>query len=154
MMKQSKIILVSKKILLVMIGLSSMLFADFNRSSTGVITDCATGLEWQDDYSDNGGNIKEANWRDAIAYCNNLQLDGGGWRLPNINELRSIVDYTKYDPAINSSFQNSTSNRYWDSTTSIALTSYAWIVSFYDGSGGAYNKSYTLDVRCVRGGNN
>ena len=50
--------------------------------AAGVVTDNATGLQWQDDYSDNGGSIKSANWADAATYCNGLALDGatGGSR--------------------------------------------------------------------------
>jgi len=28
---------------------------------------------------------------DAVAYCSGLQLDGGGWSLPNVEQLRSLV---------------------------------------------------------------
>ena len=30
-------------------------------------------------------------WRDAAGYCEQLPLAGGGWRLPSISELRTLV---------------------------------------------------------------
>ncbi len=135
-----------KKILLVLIGVSVTLLADFSRSSEGVVTDSVTNLQWQDDY------IKLANWRDAIAYCNELSLDGGGWRVPNKNELLSIVDYTKYNPVIDSSFQNTTSGYYWSSTTHANYSSSAWVVGFRNGFSNYNNKAYNSYVRCARSG--
>jgi len=52
----------------------------------GVCTDPETGFEWQQEPT--GGTMI---WNDAITHCQNLDLDGGGWRLPNISELRSLV---------------------------------------------------------------
>jgi len=51
-------------------------------------TDPATGLMWTKE--DNSSNV---DWQHATDYCRNLQLDGrSGWRLPTIDELRSIYD--------------------------------------------------------------
>ncbi len=145
-----------KKILLITIGLSALLLADFTRSSSGIVTDNKTGLQWQDDYSDNGGNIKQATWRDAIDYCENLSLGGyTDWRLPNINELRSIVDRSYNEPAISPAFQYTTSLASfacWSSTTSQHYTNYAWLVSFLTGGSDYHGKSTVEYARCVRGG--
>ena len=141
-----------KKIFLIMIGFSIALFSDFSRSFNGIVTDNSTGLEWQDDYSDNGGDIKKANWIDSIDYCEKeLTLDGGGWRLPNINELTSIMDDTKYNPSINNIFENTKSYAYWSSTSYYHET--AWSVVFYSSTTSHVHKSRpTYYVRCVRGG--
>ena len=56
-------------------------------SKTGnIVTDSATGLEWQDDAVGT-----KTTWQDAIARCEALTLDAkSDWRLPNLNELTSI----------------------------------------------------------------
>jgi len=52
----------------------------------GVCTDAVTGLEWQQVSPEDG-----FKWDVAQTHCENLDLDGGGWRLPNISELRSLI---------------------------------------------------------------
>jgi hypothetical protein len=134
-----------------MIGLSSLSHAEFSRDH-GVVTDSNTKLEWQDDYSDNKGNIKYATWSDAIEYCEALSLNGKGWRLPNINELESLVDDSRYNPSIDAIFENTYSNRYWSSTSNVNNSDYAWFISFNDGNQNGSNKTYYYYVRCVRAG--
>ena len=146
-----------RTILLIMIGLSSLSMAQevprFTKAN-GVVTDSKTTLEWQDDYSDNGNNIKSGIWIDAIDYCESLSLNGhSDWRLPNKNELLSIVDYGTFNPAISSVFEMTTSYYCWSSTTtSASYTNYAWYVYFYGGGTNFDYKSHNGDVRCVRAG--
>ncbi len=57
----------------------------------GTITDLSTGLMWQ--MSDDG---VTRGWEEALSYSENLELaNHSDWRLPNVKELQSIVDYTK-----------------------------------------------------------
>ena len=142
-----------KQILLIMLGLSVFLNAEFTRieQPSGVVKDTSTQLQWQDDYSDNGNNIKTATWTAAIDYCEALGLAGGGWRLPNEKELLSLVDYTVYNPSISSLYTHTTiSDYYWSSTTDAKYTSSALIVYFYDGYRDHDSKSNINGVRCVR----
>lgn len=140
-----------KKIFLTMIVSSVLLLADYSRIND-IVIDSKTGLQWQDNYKDNG-NIKQLTWKDAIAYCEGLTLDGyDDWRLPNIYELRSIVEHSRYDPAIAQMFQHITSHYYWSSTTSVHITDSAWGVSFWDGKSHYYKKNLYSYVRCVRDG--
>ena len=142
-----------RRILLIMIGASLLLNAGFSRDSSGVVADSTTGLAWQDDYSDNGGDVKRTTWQDALVYCQELSLGGkSDWRLPNKNELFSIVDMSKYRPAISSVFTNVTSDNYWSSTSYASDSSYAWIVNFDNGDVVWNSKTYENSVRCVRGG--
>jgi hypothetical protein len=53
----------------------------------GVLRQAGSGL--QRAQRDNGGDI---GWAGARAYCKSLDTSGGGWRLPKVEELRSIVD--------------------------------------------------------------
>ena len=69
-----------------------------------------------------------------MTYCENLTLPAGGysdWRLPNRNELQSIVDYSRYNPAIDTTyFPGTVASYYWSSTTYAYSTSIAWNVYF------------------------
>jgi len=51
---------------------------------SGVLRQCVTSLEWTQ--SDNGSDV---NWQNAMRYC---EARGGGWRLPLVSELLSIID--------------------------------------------------------------
>jgi hypothetical protein len=63
-------------------------FAD---NGDGTITDAATGLTWMQ--NDNGAGVEFA---EALDYCESLTLAGyDDWRLSNIKELQSIVDYDR-----------------------------------------------------------
>ena len=132
--------------------------AGFVDNSNGTVTDTSTGLMWQQDTARDGqGNYDTMTWKEALNYCENLELPEGGytdWRLPTIKELASLVDASRYNPAINIGFfPNTISLGYWSSTTSAGSTDLAWLVGF--GSGGVtwYYKTYGSDyVRAVRGG--
>jgi hypothetical protein len=66
--------------------------ADFSDNGNGTLTDNVTGLAWQQEDDD-----VQRNWEDAITYCEGLSLAGySDWRLPNIKELKSIVDISVY----------------------------------------------------------
>ena len=135
-----------KKIVLSMVALSVLGFTDFSKSGD-VITDNVTELQWQDD--DASGN--SMNWREALEYCEELTLGGfGDWRLPNINELNSIVDETTGSPAIDPTFEYVSSNGYWTSTSYASFTHFAWSVGFGYGLLNHEDKSHDYYVRCVR----
>ncbi len=64
---------------------------NFVDNGDGTISDLSTGLMWQK--SDDGNT---SDWEEALDYSENLSLAGyDDWRLPNIKELQSIVDYSK-----------------------------------------------------------
>jgi hypothetical protein len=57
----------------------------------GTVTDAATGLTWQQ--ADDG---VPREWEESLVYCEALELGGyDDWRLPDVKELQSIVDYTR-----------------------------------------------------------
>ena len=122
-------------------------------SAGGVVTDQATALQWQDDYSDNGGGIKTANWNNAQEYCESLALNGGEWRLPSSRELVSITDKTHTYPSIDTTkFKASNVNSYfyWSSTTDIHRVESAWVVGFGISDSYFQATSNSYSVRCVR----
>jgi len=113
----------------------------------GVVTDNATGLEWQDDAV--GSSM---NWDAAQTHCAGLSIDGGGWRVPTVEELVSITDKSRVDPSIDPLFQNVTSRSYWSSTIGASDSTAAWTVNFNHGNDGWGSKTVITYVRCVRGG--
>jgi hypothetical protein len=118
-------------------------------NGNGTITDRTTRLMWQK--QDDGGT---ALWVDAIAACETLSLGGyADWRLPNVKELRSIVDTGTYAPAItNRYFPNTRTDSYWSSTTCASSTGGAWRINFWHGEVEISSKGNAHFVRCVRGG--
>lgn len=128
-----------------MIGFS-LLNAEFIKNGN-IVSDSVSGLQWQDD---SGGS--KMKWEDAVSQCESLTLgEYSNWRLPNVNELKSIVDRSKYAPAIVNGFEN-TGLDYWSSTTYEPRKGYAWIVDFWAGHVGNNNKGNDDYVRCVRDG--
>ena len=89
----------------------------------------------------------------AIVSCADLEYAGySDWRLPNIKELMSIVDYEKVGPTIDDTFfPNTQSNFYWSSTTYASYTDVAWLVDFTNGYVGLTSKANAGYVRPVRG---
>jgi hypothetical protein len=128
----------------------NLLYADYTRDdAAGIVTDNSSGLMWQDDT-----NATTANWQTAINRCEALTLGGyDDWRMPNHNELRSLVDFSRYDPAIDPAFKYVVSDSYWSSTSTYYWPDIANIIFFQDGSDGGNSKDYNYYyVRCVRGG--
>ena len=136
----------------------------FEDNGDGTVTDNLTGLIW----------LKNANcfgtkkWQDGATYpaleaANTLNSgecglsDGsaeGDWRLPNINELRSLFDpglSAPYLPA-GHPFTGVQSAIYWASTTYAGNATTAWSVYLTSGSVLAGSKAYTYYVWPVRGG--
>jgi hypothetical protein len=93
------------------------------------------------------------NWDQASAYCSNLSIDGGGWRLPTIQELQTLVDESKYDPAIDTNAFPEPGFSLWSSSISATIgPTYAWTISFHSGvvfDNGGFMENNN-DVRCVR----
>lgn len=112
------------------------------------VMDQGTGLEWQ-----KSGDTKLYTWKDALDYCENISLDSRtDWRLPNIRELKSLVDYSRYYPAVDPVVPCQ-SSIYWSSTTVANDTHLsAWSIFFANGDDLWKEKIESLQVRCVRGG--
>lgn len=112
----------------------------------GTVTDTCTGLMWQKMCAP-----ERLDWQQALHHCEQLTLGGHeDWRLPNVRELQSIVDYGRDHPCIDPVFAAAMS-WYWSSSTLAVTPSDAWTVCF--GYGGAvleFNKTGTFHVRAVR----
>ena len=80
---------------------------DFKDNGNGTVTDKATGLMWMtvDSGKLKAGKNKDGklNWQEALDWAQNLEYAGySDWRLPNVKELQSIVDYTRSPATTNS----------------------------------------------------
>ena len=118
----------------------------FTDNGNGTVSDTAAGLMWQQE------SVPNLNWKEALAYCEGLELAGfADWRLPDRNELLSLADYTRSNPAIQTAFFPDTSSLlYWTSTTQLPDPKYAFIVAFEYGSTYGALKSTRPYVRAVR----
>ncbi|RJP66703.1 MAG: DUF1566 domain-containing protein [Ignavibacteriales bacterium] len=75
---------------------------NFRNNGDGTITDVATGLMWMQ--NDNGTPIL---WENALSYAENFTYAGySDWRLPDVKELQSIIDYTRSPSTTNSAAIN------------------------------------------------
>ena len=125
--------------------LSTATFTVSTAGSDEIVTDAATGLIWQKTYA------TDKTWNEALEYCNNLVYAGfNDWRLPNTNELTSLLNYNTYNPASN--FPDMPSKEFWSSSTGNDYDAGgAWGIDFYSGNNAKHAKSaYYLHVRCVR----
>ena len=117
-------------------------------TSEGLTSWCdpKTGLEWSVD-----ANCfeKRMTWEDAIEACKSLD---NGWRLPTVRELASLIDYTRYDPALPEGhpFNNVRSFWYWTATTDVSYPGFAWYVSMFYGYVNCNRKTFKCYVWPVR----
>ena len=111
-----------------------------------VVYDRRTGLTWERHPLDEPFPTAE----DAMEYCAKLQVDGGGWRLPRVKELNTIIDESRAFPMIDEeAFPNTESDWYWTATPYKTFAGYYWAVTFADGAS-YINEADHAYVRCVR----
>ncbi len=114
------------------------------------VTDNLTGLMWV-----KSPDSTTRTWADALTYADGLSLCGySDWRLPNVNELESLVHAGQANTAtwLNSlGFTNVQSGGYWSSSTYADGTDGAWVVYMVGGGVGADSKASNGFVWPVRG---
>jgi len=82
----------------------------FTDNGNFTVTDNLTGLMWRKNPT------VAMTWEEALNHCNLLDVSGyDDWRLPNIREMQSLLDYGEYSPALPSGhpFLNVQSDIYW-----------------------------------------
>jgi hypothetical protein len=155
----------------------------YTDNGDGTITDNTTGLMWAKKSDDGSIHDKDntytwgmtsspytMNGTMVTTYLAALNSGGGfagytDWRIPNVNELQSLVNYQNFNPSVSSAFNTgcvasctvtscscTQSDFYWSSTTLTAIPLGAWIVFFNFGYVLYGSKSGSYYVRAVRGG--
>ncbi|MBF0179912.1 MAG: DUF1566 domain-containing protein [Magnetococcales bacterium] len=143
------------------IGVSWSQTTRFTNNGNGTITDTLTGLTWMR----NANCWGTRTWANALSRITGLNAGTqscsgyttgtyADWRLPNREELHSLVDFGRFNPAFPSGhpFTGLAAGRYWSSTTNANDTADAWSVDFYYGGHIAYGKTIAQNVWPVRGG--
>ena len=143
----------------------------FTTNADTSITDNLTGLVWapngnlmliRDPHWERQSPVSygEVTWQHALDYVAKLNAENylgyNDWRLPNINELESLVNKAQPDTAawLNSQgFDNVLSyDYYWSSTSFADDTSQAWVLDMNYGNLKYFNKTYNHNVWPVRAG--
>jgi hypothetical protein len=144
-------------------------------TGTDVVTDTLTGLMWTKSanfmpttyptFDVEGSNDGRVSWQNALVFiADQVNATSYGsyndWRLPNLNELRSLVncggsDYLHTWLAAQGFADVKSDAAYWSSTTFANLTSWAWNIDLNIGEFSQNNKTasyfYVWPVRTVAG---
>jgi hypothetical protein len=132
-----------------------------------VVSDNYTGLTWKrcgEGWSGSDcatGTALSVNWQDALkrvvtvnASASTLGAGFSDWRLPNRNELASLVERQCVNPAINAAvFPGTASQSFWTSSPYALNGSLAWYVGFDVGDVAPLPKTGLRNLRLVRAGN-
>jgi hypothetical protein len=150
----------------------------FTNNGNGTVTDHLTGLIWLTnancanatrDWPTALSDVVMLNTAGTMNGINCGDISNGGshqidWRLPNVKELQSLIDFAFDNPALSNAvgtakwttagdaFTGVQSDRYWSSTTYAFNTDFAWGVYLSLGGVGGVTKSYPNFVWPVRGG--
>jgi hypothetical protein len=130
----------------------------FTDNADGTVTDNLTGLIWLQDTAC----FVFHNWEDNLALVAGLSdgtcdlTDGsapGDWRMPNVNELRSLLDYGYFQQALPEPNPFTGVNVQFHTSTSRADSPFnAWFVNTSKGGSGAGSKLGASRLWPVRGG--
>ena len=123
------------------------------------VTDNLTGLMWA-----KNGNLpgSERTWTEALDYVMSINSNSGAglcghydWRLPNINEMESLVNAQEANSATwlnGQGFVDVKPYIYWSSTSYNRYTNEAWLVNMYYGNTDMIDKAIPAYVWMVRSG--
>lgn len=109
----------------------------------GWVLDRRTNLRWSQPADPPGEGFL---WGEALAAVREMKVPTGGgrrhWRLPNINELESLVDLEQHDPALPPGHPFAgVRDVYWSSTTSMYEPDWAWALYLDKGAVGVGRKA-------------
>lgn len=135
----------------------------FTNNGDQTINDNLTGLQWTRDTvapttgSCVGGNYRL--WEDALTYVSCLNstnyLGHNDWRLPNINELTSMVNPSQIHGSTwltGQGFINVLESYYWSNTSYTFDTKYAWVAMLNNATISSTEKTGSYSIWPVRAG--
>jgi hypothetical protein len=115
----------------------------FTDQGDGTILDETTHLAWQRDVDPS-----TFTWSDAKTHCASA---AGGFRLPTMKELQTLIDERTMDPAIDvAAFPGAPGESFWSSTPLADTPTESWFVNFYSGVAYTSLADHTYRARCVR----
>lgn len=157
----------------------------FRDNGDGTISDLSTGLMWEKKCGECRGphrsrallSLEAKRGATSVPeWLDELNREGGAgfagyddWRLPDVEELQSIVDYERFNPSVPSAFDApqcgiscldvrdsacscTALNAYWTSTTVAANPERAFVIGFNLGLVGDLEKREEAMARAVRDG--
>ena len=141
----------------------------FTDNGDGTVTDEVTGLMWLKDgncfgigqWFNGAANypaletVRDFNSNPGNYSCTDYTASYNDWRLPNVNELESLVNAEESSTTIwlnAQEFTNVQSGNYWSSTTRASATDNVWGVDMGSGSVVAVNKANSIYLWPVRAG--
>ncbi len=137
--------------LLFLVALFLIVFnLDSSNCGDGTVILESSDVCWQVGTKPNGASSLD----DAISYCDNLELAGKkDWRLPEVEELSTLVDEKNIGLVINESiFVGTLPTSYWTASLHPNKDDMYWYISFANGHQGyAFGFQKDYGVRCVRG---
>ncbi|HSA33054.1 MAG TPA: DUF1566 domain-containing protein [bacterium] len=118
------------------------LFSELIIQGEEIVIDDLTGMMWTKKYWD-------STWEEALRYCELINYATfRDWRLPNINELKTLIERETAAPA--SLFPGMPRNSFWSSTTYPAAYYLSMHVDMMTGDVYGEFKGNVHFVRCVR----
>jgi hypothetical protein len=150
----------------------------YRDNGDGTITDTNTGLMWEKKVGEAGLHYHDDHfiWTPGPGsvweWLAKINAENGGagfaghtdWRLPNLRELQSIINYQNFGPSVASEFNSACmpgcsmaacscteASSLWTSTTFMADPTLAWWVDFANGFVGNDLKTAPWHARAVRG---
>ena len=111
-----------------------------------LVADASSGLVWAKSAS-----AVAQTWQEALAVCRTQIIDRyNDWRLPDIMELRTIIDYTRVSPALDATVFVGVDSVIWTSSTFASHADIAWQVNFQAGTAAGESKTAAAGVLCLR----
>lgn len=112
---------------------------------------CSVGMHWEKNQCH--GEVALMSLPEAKEKAKSL---GGGWRVPNIDELGSLIEARCTYPSVNTEILTDIHDMdegspYWSQTAMTEIPGFFYYINFIDGSADGHSEGFYLGVRLVKG---